>query len=42
MIEISISGLVLVIGIFFILGMALGIVSMIKCLKRGLDNLEGL
>jgi len=40
MIEISISNLVTCIGIFFLLGIGIGIYSMVKVVKKELDKLE--
>jgi len=40
MIEISISNLVLIVGIFFLLGESIGIFAMVRIAKREINKLE--
>ena len=42
MIEISISGLVSITGVFFLIGMAIGVFCMVRVVKRELAKLEEL
>jgi len=40
MLEISITNLIIVLGVAYILGIVSGIFGMIKCVKKELDNWE--
>ena len=40
MIEISISGIISIVGVFFLMGMGIGVFHMVRVVKRELAKLE--